>query len=367
MAAIRPLKLTTIVCWAMGMVAGSVPAAEAPFTFNDPKPQKYDLTARASELDANATEHPEIDFVFKVKGKPSDVEHACVDTRIAPQGKLVVWLMGYNPTLFERTSSYGLHSIQVHYANGWFGKLSKLAPPNDEQYLGNIRLEAATGQDFTKAVDIRKPDGMMERAFQLVKHLADKNPQGKWDYFISDDKQGLRWDRVIMSGSSHGSTTSARFAIHQRVDRVVMFCGPRDQFDNWQSLPSATPTNRFFGFSHVLDGGWSNDHYCRSWELLGLNQYGPIVDVDAASPPYENSRRLITAADVKKDEKRAHSCVTPGKAAVTDANGKYIHEAVWHYMFNHPVDVIGSPVPADPECLKDQRAAASKAPAKPKK
>ena len=60
-----------------------------------------------------------------------------------------------------------------------------------------------------------------------------------------------------------------------------MFCGPRDQTETWQALPSATPSNRFFGFSHVLDGGWTGDHYCRSWELLGLHQYGPIVNVDA--------------------------------------------------------------------------------------
>jgi hypothetical protein len=332
-------------------------AADAPLTFNDPKPQRYELTARASVIDPRARPHPEIDFVFEKDGKPTDVENATVDTRVKPQGKLVIWLMGYSAPLFEHVNSYGLHAIRVHYANGWFGQFGKEPPPADDQFLGKIRLEAATGEDFSDQVNIPKPDGMMERALQFVKWLAKENPQGCWDYFLTPDKQGLRWDRVIISGSSHGSTTAARFAKHQRVDRVVLFCGPRDQYETWQGLQSATPANRFFAFSHVLDSGWTGGHYCRSWELLGLQQFGPIVNVDKAAPPYENTRRLITEADVKGDAKRAHSSVTPGGAAVKDASGKFVHEDVWRYLFNEPVDQVGKPVPADPACLKDLRKA----------
>ncbi len=329
-------------------------AADAPLKYNDPHPQRYDLTARASQLDPRAKEHPEIDFVFTKQGKPSDTERAMVDTRVAPQGKLVIWLMGYSAPLFERTASYGLHAIQVHYANGWFGKLNGLAG-DDDKFLGKIRLEAATGEDHSDAVTIPKPDGMMERALKLVQWLAKENKQAGWSYFLTDDGQALRWDRVIVAGSSHGSTTAARFAKHQKVDRVVMFCGPRDQLETWQALPSATPANRYFGFSHVLDGGWSGDHYCRSWELLSLNQFGPIVNVDDAQPPYQNTRRLITAADVKKDDRRAHSSVVPGGAAVKDAKGEFIHEAVWRYLFTQPVDTVGQAVDPDPDCRKDLR------------
>ncbi len=332
-------------------------AAEPAFSFNDPQPQRYELSARASEVDSRAREHAEIDFVFNKQGKASDLERAVVDTRVPPQGKLVIWLMGYNAGLFERVSGFGLHAIQVHYANGWFGKLSRQAPAGDDKYLGKIRLEAATGEDFSDAVTIPKPDGMQERAFQFVRWLAQKNPQGRWDYFLSEDGQGLRWDRVIISGSSHGSTTAARFAIHQRVDRVVMFCGPRDQTETWQGLPSATPANCFFGFSHVLDGGWTGNHYCRSWELLGLNKFGPIVNVDQAQPPFGNTRRLITSADVKNDANRAHGSVTPGNSAVKDDSGKFLHEAVWKYLFTQPVDVIGDPTPADPSCQVTARPA----------
>jgi hypothetical protein len=71
----------------------ALPAADA-LTFADPKPQRFELTARASEIDPRARPHPEIDFVFEKNGKAADVENASVDTRVKPQGKLVIWLRG---------------------------------------------------------------------------------------------------------------------------------------------------------------------------------------------------------------------------------------------------------------------------------
>ncbi len=329
-----------------GVADGTPPA------YDDPDPQRYKLQARASEIDPRTKEYPEINFVFEKDGKPQDVERASVDTRVAPQGKLVIWLMGYNSGLFERLNESGLHAIQVSYANKWFGILCR-PQPSDMYARGRVRLEAATGEDFSDELDLQKPDGAAERALQFVKWLAKENPQGRWDQFFSDDGRRLRWDKVIISGSSHGSTTSARFAKHQRVGRVVMLCGPRDQDQDWQSLPSATPENRYFGFTHVLDGGWTGDHYCRSWEMLGMHQYGPIVNVDDSEPPYENSRRLITAADVGGDAGRAHSSVTPGGSSPKQDDGTLLFDPVWKYLYTHPVDQVGQPTEEDPDCLRD--------------
>jgi len=324
--------------------------------YQDASPRHYKLSARASEIDPRAREHPEIGFVFEKDGKPQDLQRASVDTRVAPQGKLVIWLMGHNQELFDRVSGFGLHAIQVHYANGWFGKLYAGPPPDDDLFLSKIRLEAATGEDHGNAVAIPKPDGIKERTYQFVKWLEKENPQANWRQFITPDAGELRWEKIILAGISHGSTTAARFAKHQRVDRVVMFSGPRDQYEVWQTLPSATPENRYFGFTHILDDGWKNHHYPRSWQLMNLHQYGAIVNIDDTAHPYGNSRRLITAADVDGKPDRAHNAVIPGAAAVKGSNGNYIHEDVWRYLFTHPVEETGEPVPAEQDCLIDQRA-----------
>jgi hypothetical protein len=333
---------------------GTHGSADGP-KYGDPNPRRYELSARASEIDSRVQSHPEIGFLIETdQGKRADRQRAMVDTGVAPRGKLVIWLMGYNQSLFERLSSYGLHAIQVHYARSWFSLCCQDTPVG-ENCRGNIRLEAATGLDFSDEVDIPKPDGMAERAYQFVRWLAKENPQGNWQQFLTDDSRGLRWDHVIVAGSSHGSTTAARFAKHQKVSRVVAFCGPRDQHQSWQSLTSATPENRYFGFSHVLDSGWTGDHYCRSWELLGMNKFGPIVDVETSKPPYENTRRLVTNYDVGGDARRAHSGVVPGFASFRDKPTKdFKHEAVWKYLFTHPVDSVGKAVPMDPGCQKNQ-------------
>ncbi len=307
------------------------------------------LTARASEIDARAAEHPEIGFVFEAEGKSQDVQHAVVDVDAPLRGQLVIWLMGYNEQLFERLASYGYHAIQPHYARQWFG----IVKPTDRMARGLVRLEAATGRDVSPQVEIPFADGMDERSHQFVRWLAEEHPEGRWEQFLAKDQQGLDWSKVIVAGSSHGSTTAARFAKEVEVARVVMLCGPRDQEQDWQSLPSATPAERYFGFSHVLDGGWTDDHYCRSWELLGLTEYGPIVSVDGTLPPYGNTRRLISSADVGGDAGRAHSAVTPGRASPRDADGALLYEPVWEYLFTHPVEEVGHPDSRDPDCEHD--------------
>lgn len=334
------------------LLCGEMALAQSSPAYKDPKPQLYHLSARASEIDKRAKPHPEISFVFEKDGKPTDIENAVVDTRQKPEGRLVIWLMGHGNELADRCAGYGLHYIQVHYANEWFGKLSPLAG-SDDQYLGNIRLEAAIGKNLSPAVEIPRADSIAERAIQFVKHLSKTNPQGNWKQFLTSDGKDLIWEKVTLAGASHGSTTAARFAKQQRVGRVVMFCGPRDQLEVWQGLPSATPANRYFGFSHVLDGGWTGDHYCRSWKLLSLQEFGPIVDVDTTPAPFKNTRRLITAADVGKNADRAHGSVVPGKSAVKGADGKYLHEEVWKYLFMHPVDEVGEKTEDEPGCQMD--------------
>ena len=310
------------------------------------------LTARASDLDPDAREYPEAGFVFGTDERPKDVQTAAFDPDVEPRGQLVLWLMGPNRELFDRLTSYGYHVVQPHYARGWFGKLcpGKIPPPTCR---GDVRLEAATGRDVSDRIDLAPGDGMTARAATFVRWLDERQPDAGWGQFLDGD--GLDFSKVVVSGASHGSTTAARFAKDTKVARVVMFCGPRDQYQTWQSLPSATPANRYFAFSHTLDGGWTGDHYCRSWRMLGLDAFGPITDVDAGTAPFGGSRRLVTSWDVGGDAKRAHSLVTPGSRLAKTDDGGYAHEAVWRYLFTHPVDQAGDPAGDEPPCRMNHR------------
>jgi hypothetical protein len=239
--------------------------------------------------------------------------------------------MGHNPVIAEKVNGYGYHHISVHYARGWFGKLNTV--PADTQHLGNIRLEATAGVDASKAVEIAAADSAKGRATRLVQWLVKTHPQGRWEQFLTAGGKELDWTKVVVGGSSHGATSSARFAMHQQVARVIMFCGPRDNTEDWQAGPSATPKNRFFGYSHVLDGGWTDQHYQRSWLMLGLNEFGPIVNAEKEKAPYGHTRRLIADAPMKGDAKKqagaAHGYVTPSNGSPKDAQGRHLQEDVW--------------------------------------
>ena len=90
-------------------------------------------------------------------------------------------------------------------------------------------------------------------------------------------------------------------------------------------------------------------------QMLGLQEYGPIVNVEEVSAPYQNTRRLVTDFDVEGDGKRAHSMVTPGGASGKAADGTFVHEPVWRYLFTHPVLATGEAVAIDTDCRMDQR------------
>jgi hypothetical protein len=307
--------------------------------------QLFKFKVRASEMDASVKSYPEIGFVLEdMRGKPQDLQHASVDTRIPQKGRLVIWLMDPKSELMDRINSYGIHAIQVHYARQWFDKCCQQRPVS-EHCRGNIRLEAATGEDHSDEVAIAEADSIKGRALTFVKHLTKVNPDGRWEQFLNQAGDDLDWEKVILSGASHGATTASRLAKHTKVARVVAFCGPRDQYQSWQGLPSATPKNRYFGFSHEEDMGWAEFHYQRSWEMMGLHECGPIVNVDQSKPPYKNTRRLITDFDVKGNAGRAHGSVTPGGNSFKDKKGKYRHEPVWRHLFTHPVDQVGKPSP----------------------
>ena len=70
MYGMRPLCFLACIVFVPHLFCSSAISADAPLLFNDPKPQRYELSARASELDPRARPHPEVDFVLEKDGKP---------------------------------------------------------------------------------------------------------------------------------------------------------------------------------------------------------------------------------------------------------------------------------------------------------
>ena len=145
----------------------------SPFVFAEG--QLYTIQARASKIDPRVKSYPEIGFVLKSSsGKSQDLQNASVDTRVTERGKLAIWLMAPNQSLFDRLNSYGIHAIQIHYARQWFSKCCQQRPIS-ENCRGDMRLEAATGEDHSDEANILVRDSIKGRALSFVKYLEKEN------------------------------------------------------------------------------------------------------------------------------------------------------------------------------------------------
>lgn len=286
---------------AMGGAAG---AAQGP-AVDRSNPKLYELHFTAKDADAEAT---------RVLGN----EYAYLDTRVAPTGKLVVYLHGAGD--FTNCGNGALGTLVAGWGFHWFGPcyLSNYGVENCGSDIEGCRMEAFEGVDHHAFVQIQPPDSIERRIVRGLRRLASQNPQGDWAYFLDGEKP--RWSKIVITGHSHGASSSAVIGMHRDVARVVSLAGPYDPGQAWLSGTPLTPRDRFFGFSHTGDG--QHQGHLAAFESLGLS--GTPTRVDGAMPPYGGSHRLYSSASVSDP----HGSVTSGNIA------DYVN--VWRYLYGAP-------------------------------
>jgi hypothetical protein len=245
-------------------------------------------------------------------------QHAYLDTRVASLGKLVVYLHGAddfadcgNGALGTLVSSWGFH---------WFGPcfLSNYGVDNCGNDIEGCRLEAFEGVDHHAFLQIEPPDSIERRVVRGLLHLEEIDPQGGWVFFIDGEKP--RWSEIVITGHSHGASTSSVIGIHRRVARVVALAGPNDPGQAWLTSTPLTPRDAFFGFTHAGDG----QHAAHLAAFAALGFPGMPTRVDGAAAPYMESHRLYSNASTGD----AHASVTSGNIS------EYV--PVWRYLYGAP-------------------------------
>jgi hypothetical protein len=271
--------------------AGLAPNSQAPVV-DRADPQLYAVQFPANEADPAASQ---------ALGR----QHAYLDTRVAPLGKLVVYLHGAGQ--FNDCGSEELSQLVASFGFHWFGPCysSDYGVDNCGDDIAGCRLEALDGQDHHSFVNIGRPDSIEERIVRGLAHLQDLNPEGDWTYFVDGDQP--RWSEIVITGHSHGASTSGLIGVTRNVARVVMLAGPNDVDQAWLSDTPVTAPEQFYGFSHNGDG--QHQGHLAAFESLGLP--GEPTNVDGSSPPFGDSHRLYSAAGVGDP----HGSVTSGSVA----------------------------------------------------
>ena len=272
-------------------------------------PQLYSITFKPNDADPAAT--------TKLGNQP-----AFLDTTVTPRGLLVIYLHGAGTPGTCGSTSHGkeLASMGFHVFGPCYS--SDYGIGNCKDDIEGCRLEAFDGTDHHDFIDIKPPDSIETRVAKGLTYLQSKNPKGDWTYFLDGDKP--RWPKIVISGISHGASTSGVIGIHRKTDRVVMLSGPLDTNQAWLKKAPLTPIERFFGFTHTADG--QHPGHLAAFESMGL--VGNDISVDGATPPYGGSHRLKTSAATSD----GHSSVQAGGAS-PKVGTEYVFKPVWNYLY----------------------------------
>lgn len=249
-------------------------------------------------------------------------ELAQLDTTVPLQGRLVVYLHGAGAP--ETCGSYahgellagmGFHVIHPCY-------VSDYGVNNCGDDIGGCRLEAFEGVDHHPFINIPPPDSIETRIVKMLEHLQAMHPGGDWAYFI--DGGAPRWSQIVISGISHGASSSGVIGMNRAVDRVVMLSGPLDSGQAWLLGVPVTPIQQFYAFTHTADG----QHPGHLQSFLDMNIPGEPVDVDTTAPPYDDSHRLVSSAPTGD----GHGSTQAGSSSPKDGDA-YVFEPVWRVMY----------------------------------
>ena len=102
-------------------------------------------------------------------------------------------------------------------------------------------------------ISVRPANSILNRLQKLLVYLVKQDPDGGWGEFVADGQPV--WSRIVVAGHSQGAGHAAYLGKMFPVDKVLMFSGPQDYFDDldkpapWLARPSATPPSRYLRIS----------------------------------------------------------------------------------------------------------------------
>jgi hypothetical protein len=252
------------------------------------------------------------------------------------RGRLYLFFPGTNGVpspdspLLQLAARNCLHAISLAYPNESAVINDCRRDPAERDCFAAWRLEKIDGVDRSDKINVTPSNAIKNRLLKFLQYLAARHPADGWDLYIEGD--AVRWDTVIVSGQSQGGGQAAMLAKIHLVARVALFGSVTDAVGSlrgpapsWESTPGATPAERYFGFAHQRDNFWPAIQ--RGWIALGLEPFGPIVNVDGENPPFGGTHRLTTSV----------ACVNPNAANCAHTtvitpklSSRFV--PVWEYM-----------------------------------
>lgn len=239
---------------------------------------------------------------------------------------------GRQRLIIHQAAEMGYHAINLRYPNFW--KVADLCQnSSDIDCHAKVRREIIYGIDQSGKIAINHTNSIQNRLVKLLLYLQQHYPEDGWLQYL--DEGTPKWESMLVAGHSQGGGHAAMIAQEHEVTRVILFAAPADTcrahrtLAPWISAPHATPSERYYGFSHVRDKGLAKIQ--QAWQLLEMDAYGSIVDVDTHHPPYNGSHQLVTAARPARPGKY-HGSVVVDHSTPRQDDGSPLFQEAWQYL-----------------------------------
>lgn len=263
--------------------------------------------------------------------------HMVVRNSTTNNDHLFLFLGGTGSTTksYKRISEFagdlGFDVINLAYSNDVAA--ASLKNSSDLLAFDNYRQEICHGTQLSSAVTVDSFNSITTRFVKLLEYLQLTFPAESWDQYLFGGE--LDWSKISVGGHSQGSGHAAYFAKSHLVDRVLMFSGPNDYsefFDspaNWLTESGTTPSENHFAYQSLLDEVVDFEHQFSNIEALGLYPLYDTVHVDKVSSPFNQSQCLYTTQN-------------PGLVLLhhnVPIKFSSLNNTVWEYMLTNPIAI----------------------------
>jgi hypothetical protein len=243
----------------------------------------------------------------------------------------------------DQAARNGFHAISLRYVSAGVIVATLCQGETDPACPENIRAEQVEGNDRSAKYAVNRPNSIENRLMKLLAHLHTKYPAEGWSSYM--DGTSVKWSQVVAAGHSQGASIAPFLAKQNILARVAMFGGPGDNAGGpgrqttgapsaWLLGSHATPSDRYYAFGHVAD---QQINLQAMWDAvnLGMKEFGPAVNVDQATSPYNGSHLLLTemeAAPAKKPVIVNHGTTVRDDVTPKAPDGQPVFAPVWQYM-----------------------------------
>jgi dienelactone hydrolase len=266
----------------------------------------------------------------------------CIDPDVEKRKRLFVYLPGTRAMadrytmLTQEAARSGLHAISLRYVNNFAVNFEVCPYMNDVDCYEDVRKEIIYADDALESLEITRANSVVNRLVKLLLYLDEKHPGEGWRHYVNAEGEP-EWSSIVISGHSQGAGHATMIARDNRVARLIIFAWAdvaQGGLAPWIAPPFATPPEDCFAFEHVRDRGVRTRRVM--WNVLGMDAFGPEVNVDTAVPRYWHSRTLSTDVEPIKDKDYAgpHNSVAVDDFTPIGNDGKPVMLPVWRYLLD---------------------------------